>query len=151
MKSTLVILAAGMLAAGAVQAQAPKAAAPAAAPAPAAAGALAGAPPGPALALLQKYNCTTACHAIDKKVVGPAYYDVALKYKGDASAPAKLAAKVKAGGMGVWGQVPMTPNPTVTDADMKEMIAYVLALKPPASFVPSPPPAAAAPAAPAKK
>lgn len=156
MRTTLALFAAGLLAAGMAQAQAPgKApAAPAAAPAPAAAGgaALAGAPAGPGLELLKKNNCTTACHAVDKKVVGPAYFDVALKYKGDAAAPAKLAAKVKAGGQGVWGQIPMTPNPQVTDADMKVMIAYILALKPPADFKPSPPPAAApAPAAPAKK
>jgi cytochrome c len=78
--------------------------------------------------LLTKYGCT-ACHAIDKKVVGPAYNDVSAKYKGDAGAPAKLAAKVKAGGVGVWGQVPMPPNPTVNDADMKTMISYILALK----------------------
>jgi cytochrome c len=134
MKSTFVILAAGVLAAGLAQAQAPKAGAP-----------------DPAQALLQKYNCTVACHANDKKVVGPPYYDVALKYRGDASAPAKLAAKVKAGGAGTWGPVPMTPNPTVTDADMKVMIAYVLALKPPADYKPQPPVPGAAPAAPAKK
>src|SRR5512144_2055212 len=81
-----------------------------------------------AMKLLTKYGCT-ACHAIDKKVVGPAYNDVSAKYKGDAGAPARLAAKVKAGGVGVWGQVPMPPNPTVTDADMKAMISYILALK----------------------
>jgi cytochrome c len=78
--------------------------------------------------LLKKYGCT-ACHSNDKKVVGPAYNDVAAKYKGDAGAAAKLAAKVKAGGSGVWGQIPMPPNPSVSDADMKTMIAYILALK----------------------
>jgi cytochrome c len=78
--------------------------------------------------LLKKAGCT-ACHAIDKKVVGPAYNDVAAKYKGDAGAAAKLAAKVKAGGSGVWGAIPMPPNPAVSDADLKAMIAYVLALK----------------------
>jgi cytochrome c len=78
--------------------------------------------------LLKKYGCT-ACHAIDKKVVGPAYTDVAAKYKGDAGAPAKLAAKVKAGGSGVWGAIPMPPNPTVSDADLKALITYILALK----------------------
>ena len=88
------------------------------------------APPRPrmAMALLKKNGCT-ACHAVDKKVVGPAYIEVAAKYKGDAGAAAKLAAKVKAGGSGVWGQVPMPPNPAVPDADMKTMIAYILALK----------------------
>jgi len=78
--------------------------------------------------LLKKSGCT-ACHAIDKKVVGPAYVDVAAKYKGDAGAAAKLAEKVKKGGSGVWGPVPMPPNPAVKDDDMKTLIAYILALK----------------------
>jgi cytochrome c len=78
--------------------------------------------------LLQKSGCT-ACHAVDKKVVGPAYQEVAAKYKGDAGAAAKLAAKVKAGGSGVWGPVPMPPHPQVSDADIKTMIAYILSLK----------------------
>jgi cytochrome c len=78
--------------------------------------------------LLKKSGCT-ACHAIDKKVIGPAYQDVATKYKGDASAPAKLQEKVKKGGSGVWGQVPMPPNTQVSDADIKTMVAYILALK----------------------
>ena len=78
--------------------------------------------------LLKKNGCT-ACHAIDKKIVGPAYKDVAAKYKGDASAPSKLMAKVKAGGSGVWGQVPMPPNPQVKDDELKTMIGFVLALK----------------------
>jgi len=78
--------------------------------------------------LLKKSGCT-ACHAIDKKVVGPAYKDVAAKYKGDAGAAAKLAEKVKKGGSGVWGPVPMPPNAAVSEADIKTMVAYVLALK----------------------
>jgi cytochrome c len=78
--------------------------------------------------LLKKSGCT-ACHANDKKLVGPAYKDVAAKYKGDAKAAAMLAAKVKKGGAGVWGQVPMPPNANVADADIGKMIAYVLALK----------------------
>jgi cytochrome c len=78
--------------------------------------------------LLKKSGCT-ACHGIDKKIVGPAYKDVAAKYKGDAGAAAKLAAKVKAGGSGVWGPVPMPPNPAVSDADIKTLVAYILALK----------------------
>ena len=79
--------------------------------------------------LLTKNNCMPACHAIDKKVVGPAYKDVANKYRGDASAAAKLQTKVKNGGAGVWGPVPMPPNTQVSDADIKAMVAYVLALK----------------------
>ena len=79
-------------------------------------------------ALAQKYNCLT-CHAVDKKVVGPAYKDVAAKYKGDKGAEAKLMAKVKAGGAGVWGQVPMPPNATVPDADLKTLVQWVLTQK----------------------
>ena len=145
MKPTLTLLASALLAAGLAHAQAPaKAPAPAkaAAPAPAAApgGALTGAPAGPGRDALQKHNCTTACHALDKKVVGPAYYDVALRYKGDAATVAKLAAKVKAGGTGTWDPaLPMPPNPTVPDADMKLAIQYILALKPPAGYKPAPP------------
>ena len=78
--------------------------------------------------LLKKSGCT-ACHAIDKKVLGPAYQDVAAKYKGDAGAATKLADKVQKGGSGVWGPVPMPPNTQVSDADIKTMVAYVLALK----------------------
>ena len=78
--------------------------------------------------LIKKNGCT-ACHAMDKKVVGPAYQEVAAKYKGDAKAPDKLAEKVKKGGSGVWGQVPMPPNPQVSDPDLKTMITYILALK----------------------
>ena len=81
-----------------------------------------------AKALLQKSGCT-ACHAIVKKLVGPAYNDVSTKYKGDAGAAAKLAEKVKKGGQGVWGPVPMPPNANVKDDDIKKMVAYVLALK----------------------
>lgn len=77
-------------------------------------------------ALAQKYNCT-ACHSPDKKMVGPAYKDVAAKYKGDAGAAAKLAEKVKKGGSGVWGPVPMPPNANVPDADIKTLVDWVLA------------------------
>jgi cytochrome c len=76
--------------------------------------------------LAQKYNCL-ACHAEDKKLVGPAYKDVAKKYKGDAGAAAKLAAKVKAGGGGVWGTIPMPPN-NVPEAEIKTMVDWVLSL-----------------------
>jgi cytochrome c len=77
--------------------------------------------------LVAKYNCL-ACHAIDKKVVGPAYSEVAKKYAGDASALDKLEHKVKAGGSGVWGAIPMPPN-NVPDADIKTMVEWVLSLK----------------------
>ncbi|WP_374401975.1 c-type cytochrome [Niveibacterium sp.] len=75
--------------------------------------------------LAKKYNCL-ACHATDKKLVGPAYQDVAAKYKGQADAAQALAAKVKAGGKGVWGPVPMPPN-NVPDEDIKTLVAWVLA------------------------
>jgi len=78
--------------------------------------------------LLKKYACT-ACHAIDKKLVGPAYNDVATKYRGDAKAPAMLMEKVKKGSVGTWGQVPMPPNAAVPDADIKTLVTYILALK----------------------
>jgi len=78
--------------------------------------------------LLKKSGCT-ACHANDKKIVGPAYKDVANKYRGDAKAAAVLAEKVKKGGSGHWGQVPMPPHPQVSDADIKTMVTYVLGLK----------------------
>ena len=79
-------------------------------------------------ALAKKYNCL-ACHAVDKKVIGPAYQDVAAKYKGDVGAEAKLIAKVKNGGSGTWGQIPMPPNSSVPDADIKALVKWVLSLK----------------------
>jgi cytochrome c len=79
-------------------------------------------------ALAKTKNCM-ACHAIDKKVVGPAYKDVAKKYAGDAKAPDILAAKVIKGGSGVWGPVPMPANAQVNDAEAKKLVAWVLSLK----------------------
>ena len=78
--------------------------------------------------LHKKYTCT-ACHADDAKLVGPSYKEVAAKYKGDKDAVKKLSEKVRKGGMGVWGQVPMPPNPTPTDAELKTMIEAVLKTK----------------------
>jgi cytochrome c len=80
------------------------------------------------LALAQKNACMS-CHGVDKKIVGPAYKDVAKKYAGDKTAEAKLIAKVKAGGKGVWGEIPMPPNPQVNDADLKTIVKWVLSLK----------------------
>jgi len=79
-------------------------------------------------AMMKKDGCA-ACHAVDKKVIGPAYTEVAAKYKGDAGAAAKLADKVKKGGVGVWGQIPMPPNAQVSDGDIKELVAWILTLK----------------------
>jgi cytochrome c5 len=123
-------------ASAAPQAAASKAPAPAQAPAPAAAtappaaAAKAGAPLDmtSGTAMMQKYGCS-ACHAVDNKIVGPAYQDVAAKYKADKDAPAKLAQKVKAGGSGVWGQVPMPPNAAVPDEDVKALVTWILSLK----------------------
>lgn len=69
-----------------------------------------------------------ACHQKDKKLVGPAYKDVAAKYKGQADAVAKLSEKVRKGGSGVWGPVPMAPNPPdkINDADLKASIEWIL-------------------------
>jgi len=78
-------------------------------------------------AMMKKDGCA-ACHAVDKKLVGPAYVEVAAKYKGDKDAATKLAAKVKAGGQGVWGPVPMPPNAQVSDADIKTLVAWILTL-----------------------
>jgi cytochrome c len=79
-------------------------------------------------ALAQKSGCL-ACHSIDKKVLGPAYKDVAAKYKGDKTAEAKLVAKVKAGGSGVWGPMPMPANsPQVKDADITTVVQWILAM-----------------------
>ena len=78
-------------------------------------------------ALAQKKNCM-ACHAVEKKVVGPAYKDVAKKYANQ-NAEAKLATKIKQGGSGVWGAIPMPANPQVSDAEAKQLAAWVLSLK----------------------
>jgi cytochrome c len=78
--------------------------------------------------LAQKNGCL-ACHSVDKKIVGPAYKDVAKKYAHDKGAAARLFAKVKKGGSGVWGSVPMPPNPQVKDDDLKKIIAWVLSQK----------------------
>jgi cytochrome c len=78
--------------------------------------------------LAKKSGCT-ACHSIDKKLVGPAYKEVAAKYRGDKGAEAKLIDKVKKGGVGVWGQVPMPPNSHVKDDEIKTLVKWVLALK----------------------
>ena len=78
--------------------------------------------------LAQKKNCL-ACHAVDKKVVGPSYKDVAAKYAGQKDAVDKLAQKVVKGGAGVWGAVPMPANPQVTDAEAKQLVQWIMTLK----------------------
>jgi len=92
-----------------------------------AAGLVAASPAQANLELAKKSNCM-ACHTVDKKLVGPAYVDVAKKYAGDKDAAKMLAAKVKAGSKGgVWGQIPMPPNPNVKDADMEILVKWILA------------------------
>ncbi|MDB5947160.1 MAG: cytochrome c, class [Ramlibacter sp.] len=86
---------------------------------------------GPALAeqaLATAKNCM-ACHAIDKKLVGPAYKDVAAKYAGQKDAVDKLSVKIMKGGAGVWGPVPMPANTQVNEAEAKKLAAWVLSLK----------------------
>jgi len=78
--------------------------------------------------LAQSKNCL-ACHQMDKKLVGPAYKDVAAKYKDDKDAEARLVKKVMAGGTGVWGQIPMPPNPQVSEAEAKTLVKWILAMK----------------------
>jgi cytochrome c len=92
---------------------------------------LVGAAAVPALAnpeLAAKKNCL-ACHATDKKLVGPAYKDVAAKYAGQKDAVDKLAEKVVKGGSGVWGQVPMPANTQVTPAEAKQLVQWILTIK----------------------
>jgi cytochrome c len=77
------------------------------------------------LALATAKNCIS-CHNIDRKVVGPAYRDVAAKYRGDKAAQARLAAKIRSGGGGVWGVVKMPSNPQVSEAEAKQLAGWVL-------------------------
>ncbi|MDP3836396.1 MAG: c-type cytochrome [Hydrogenophaga sp.] len=79
-------------------------------------------------ALAKSKNCM-ACHAVDKKLVGPAYKDVAKKYAGDAKAVDALSTKIMKGGSGVWGAIPMPGNPQVSEADAKKLAAWVLSQK----------------------
>ncbi|MDO8276932.1 MAG: c-type cytochrome [Burkholderiaceae bacterium] len=79
-------------------------------------------------ALATAKNCM-ACHAVDKKVLGPAYKEVAKKYAGQKDAVDKLASKILKGGSGVWGPVPMPANPQVSDAESKKLAAWVMSLK----------------------
>ncbi len=81
-------------------------------------------------AIVKKARCV-ACHAVDAKRVGPSYKDVAAKYRGDKKAPAMLFEKVRHGGSGNWGAVPMLPHPAdkISDDDLKQAIAWVLSLE----------------------
>lgn len=81
-------------------------------------------------AIVKKARCV-ACHTVDSKRVGPAYKDVAAKYRGDSSAPAKLFDKVRNGGSGVWGEIPMIPHGAdkISDDDLKAAVKWILALE----------------------
>jgi cytochrome c len=83
--------------------------------------------PDAAKALAEKNLCL-ACHKVEEKLVGPSFRDVAKKYQGVAGTEAKLIAKVKQGGKGVWGPVPMPPATNVPDDDLKTIVAWILSL-----------------------
>jgi cytochrome c len=75
---------------------------------------------------LVKGSDCASCHAVDHKVVGPAFMDVAKRYAGQPGTIAKLSQKIRAGGSGTWGAVPMTPHPDFTDAQLKQIVTWVL-------------------------
>ena len=91
--------------------------------------ALPAASPARASEELAKKHACFACHAVDKKLVGPSYKDVAAKYRGDKGAEAKLVEKVKKGGAGVWGATMMPPNAAVPDADIRTLVKWILSQK----------------------
>ena len=78
---------------------------------------------------LAKSSGCLACHTVDKKLVGPSYREIANRYRQDKGAAAKLAQKVKAGGKGVWGDIPMPPNGHVKDADIQSIVQWILTVK----------------------
>jgi len=77
--------------------------------------------------LAKKYGCTN-CHKIDKKVVGPAWQDVASKYKGDAEANAKLSTSIVKGSKGTWGSVPMPATAKISDPEVSELVTFIMGL-----------------------
>jgi cytochrome c len=80
------------------------------------------------LDLAKQKNCL-ACHAVDAKLVGPAFKDVAKRYAGDKDAQAKLSKKVREGGVGAWGQIPMPANPQVSAAESEALVRWILMIK----------------------
>ena len=78
--------------------------------------------------LAKAKNCT-ACHAVATKLVGPSFKDIAAKYAGNKDEEAKLAGKIRKGGSGVWGAIPMPPNPQVNEADASTLAKWVLTQK----------------------
>ena len=79
----------------------------------------------PVQQLLGAHACT-ACHTLDKRVVGPSFREVAAKYAGDGNAAGTLARKIREGGAGAWGNVPMPPHPQLSDADLNQMVGWIL-------------------------
>jgi len=82
-----------------------------------------------ALPELLSKNACTACHAVDRKLIGPAMRDVAGKYRGDKESAARLTKKIKSGGSGAWGSIPMPPQPALKDEDLRLIVKHVLELK----------------------
>jgi cytochrome c len=82
----------------------------------------------PVQKLLNAHACA-GCHTVDERTVGPSFKEVAAKYAADSAAAEKLAAKIRRGGAGVWGQVPMPPNPSLSDAELNSVVAWVLQQK----------------------
>jgi cytochrome c len=82
---------------------------------------------GPRGQLVANANACMGCHAVDRKLVGPSFQQIAAKYKGDAQAAAKLSRKVKDGGSGVWGMIPMPAHQSMSDADIRTVVDWVLA------------------------
>jgi cytochrome c551/c552 len=78
------------------------------------------------VARLMSANACIACHALDKRLVGPSFREVAARFAGDGAAPAKLAKKIKEGGAGSWGNVPMPPHPALSDADLNRIVGWIL-------------------------
>jgi cytochrome c len=79
---------------------------------------------GPGIA---RTNACMGCHAVDRKLVGPSFKDIAARYKGDAGAQAKLEKKVRDGGSGVWGAIPMPSHPAMSAGDIRDVVGWVLA------------------------
>ena len=78
--------------------------------------------------LLDSHACS-GCHALDKRVVGPSFKEISEKYRNDAKASGYLAGKIRSGGQGAWGQVPMPPNAAVPDADVQALVKWILTQK----------------------
>lgn len=79
-------------------------------------------------ALARRAACT-ACHAVERRLLGPAFRQVSERYRGDAEAPARLAARIREGGSGTWGAVPMPPQPALRDEEVQALVAWILAIR----------------------